>query len=666
MIGGESRIAQPGEDSYERDVIGFVNECLEEGDAFLRGQKNYNRISEAQKMIEEARMASGPRGLSSTEANHTAKAAMQLVSAMTDTRNFWEYRTFNRRYEKQTQILGKWSIHLWLNRQWDMRFSDMLRIITYAGTSYGHIRWDGRLQEQVLDAEDPRDVIPIRPGDNHTIQTAFGVLLRRHRTVNYLRRAYFPDDPEKASLIQPDSDGSRANADNTRYQRLVDRLVSPFHAAQVSLKGGTKGPPRIPTAEEFTLYLDDPTLNETKETLYIGDWHLRPVEDCRQCASQGTPHAVNNWSYKVFPGEKKWPNKRLICSTRTMLLYDGPSPYWHGMYPFPKLTLDPWPKLWLGKGLIWPAMPMQSLLNDLLRVLDNHFKKWEKPDLFADKNSVSVSEFRKINTARPGLKMRHNPVAGKGIQLEYPDALPSYFFDSIKFAIEEIGTLSGAQDISQMMRLNQLPSASAVEQIMEKMTPEVRMRSRILEAFTREFATILAYNIAQFKTEAETMTVLGPDAVTPENFDWDPGTFIPDFVHAGDLKNDGMPTSEAMARGPMPRMNRAREFMRQMAMHIAPGSLLSASEIQRKLVYMQMFREGAIDMQTMADILGITNFGTIPGETILEKLQWQMENGLGAAAQQQGPGRPPTGQQPPERQIKSGPNGPRMVTSESG
>lgn len=658
------RLPQPS-DEYEHAILGFVNEAIEEGDAFLRAQKGYGKIAEAEKVVEGEMASSGPRGLSSVSANHAQKASSQLVASMTDTRNFWEYRTFNRRFEKQTQILGKWSLHLWLNKQWDMRFADLIRMINYAGTSYAHIRWDSRLQEQALSAEDPRDVIPIRPADYHTIQTAFGVLLRRKRTINYLRSAYFPNDPARQALITPSSDGSMAGGDDSRYQRLVDKLVSPFHAAQARQRGGTKGPPRIPTCEERILYLDDQETNRTRDIVYKGDWHLRPVDDCRQCEVQGTPHALNNWSYKVFPGDKMWPNKRMIATTDNgVLLYDGPSPYWHGLYPFPKLTLDPHPGSWLGRGLIWPVLPMQEFMNKLLRVLDNHFQKWQQPDLFVDKNATSQSEFRKINTARPGLKMRHNPIAGKAAEIRYPDPLPGYFFDTVRFAIEEIGTLSGAHDMSQMLKLNQLPSANAVEQLMEKMTPEVRMRSRILEAFTREFATILAYNIAQFKTEAETLIVLGPDAVTPEAFDWDPGTFIPAYIHAGDFDKDGNPTAEALSRGPLPRMNRAREFMRQMSMHIAPGSLLAASEIERKLIYTQGLREGVIDFQTWADVMGIPNFGEIPGATIIEKLKWQSENGLGAAAQ--GPGRPPTGQQPPQQQIKSGPDGPRLVNSESG
>src|SRR5689334_25438518 len=45
---------------------------------------------------------------------------------------------------------------------------------------------------------------------------------------------------------------------------------------------------------------------------------------------------------------------------------------------------------------------------------------------------------------------------------------------------------------------------------------------------------------------------------------------------------------------------------------LAPGSLLAASEIEQKLLYMNLFRMGVIDMFTLAEILGIPKFGNPP------------------------------------------------------
>ncbi len=659
---GISTIPQPGEPSYTGAILDFITEGINEAEAFLKAMPGYANIEKSKRMIhgQHSNVLSGGSvgGLSTVEANHFSKAATQLVSGMTDTRPFWEYRTFNKSYDKQTQIFGKLALHLWLNHNWDMRWADGIRSCCTGGSTYLHQTWNDHLQHLDLHAEDVRDVLPIRPNDYHTIQTAFGVILRRNRTVNYLKSEY----PEFADLITPDRDGGATGQnENTRYARLMEKLGSPFWNSIKARQQPARDIPRIPTADEFHVYLDDERIHEGREPLYMGNWHTAPVEGCRQCLLSGTPHALNNWSYIVQRGDRVYPNKRLIIATSKLVLYDNTSIYWHGLYPFPKLTLDPWEDTFIGKGLVWDAMPMQKFLDRWLRLIDNHMQKWQQPDLMADKNSTSQSEFNKINTARPGLKMRFNPIAGKGPELRYPDPLPQYLVDVGKFAIEEIGELTGARSMGQLANLNQLPAADTVERLMEAMTPEVRLRSRILEAFTREFAMITASNIAQFMTFAQRLAILGPDGATQEDFDYDPGSLIPDYVHADDFDEGGRPTPEAIARGPLPRRDRAKEFLRQTSMHIAPGSLLNASEITDKLMYLTLAREGIIDPQTLADKMGIPNWGEIPGKTILEKLTFMSQAGLGM---QQGVGRPPSGQQMPQASAR--PDGSGVKVSESG
>src|SRR3990167_908566 len=85
----------PADANYERDMLEFVSEAAQESDNFLRAQPNYSLIDKAQKAIHSSRSDSITSGLSSFEANHTSKAAVQLVAGLTDTRPFWEYRTFN-------------------------------------------------------------------------------------------------------------------------------------------------------------------------------------------------------------------------------------------------------------------------------------------------------------------------------------------------------------------------------------------------------------------------------------------------------------------------------------------------------------------------------------------------------------------------------------------
>lgn len=643
------RIPDPLDTEYEHDILAFIKESVEEAEAFLKAQPGYSKIAESITAVMGEKADTLATGLSTVRANHIGKAATQLVSSMTDTRPFWEYRTFNPKYQKETQVFGKLAMHIWLQRQWDMRWADMIRTCATSGSAYSHITWDDDVQDMSLTAEDPRDVLPVRPSDYYSIQSAFGVIIRRERTVNYLKRRY----PDKADWIVADRDGSLGNSSlsNSRYQRVMNALGSPFRDALFGKKRSAREIPRIPTADEYTMYLNDTRVHEKKDPLYMGEWHMSPESGCVSCETQGTPHALNNWSYIVKKGEPVYPRKRLIIATNSCVLYDNTSPYWHGMFPVSKLTLDPWPNTFLGKGLLWDALPMQKLLDRWFRLIDNHMAKWQQPDLFADKNSTAQSEFNKINTARPGLKVRYNPIAGKGMELRYPDALPSYIVEMGKFAIEEIGTLAGAQDLSQLMKLNQMPAGDAVESLINAMTPEVRLRSRILEAFTREFAMMTAYNFAQFYSLSQRLAILGPDGATFEDFDFDPGSLVPDYVHNEDHDHEGNVKPDAVQRGPRPRFDRAKEFLRQFSMHIAPGSLLNASEVQQQLLFLQLARAGWLDLWTLLDKLGVPNVGNAPpgADTIIARLGAMQELGLGM--QVSAAGRKASGQDMPRQKI---------------
>jgi len=152
-------------------------------------------------------------------------------------------------------------------------------------------------------------------------------------------------------------------------------------------------------------------------------------------------------------------------------------------------------------------------------------------------------------------------------------------------------------------------------------------------------------------TMSQRMTIMGADGITPEDYDYDPGNLIPAYVHAEDFE-DGVLTRAALARGPLPRYKRSKEFIRQFSFQIAPGSLLAASEVQRKLLYLQLSRAGLIDHWTLMEVLGIPNVGTPPmgANSITDRLMQEQQMGLGM--QVNPAGRKASGQEPPRLVMK--------------
>lgn len=635
------------QESYGYRVIGWCREAIEESDGFLRSQVGYSKCDDAIQAVMGTQSDFRTATLSGTSCNLISKTFFDMTAGLTDIKPFWEYKTYNRRFESHCSIYGKLSTHSWMQRQMDMSFMQGIQYAMTCGSTYLEPYWDTQIEDFKAEAWDPRDVLPIRPSTSPSIQDCYGVISRKARSTNHVRylcKTVF-NRPDLLRYVQPDRDGSivASSMRNTRVGALLQRMGdSPFKQRLFGEKA-QRDIPRVPTTDIFTCYIDDDSTNDHDYSIHMGAW-----------SAEGKP--LNNWSHVVQPSDRLYPRKRMIVFSNGCPepFYDGPSPWWHGMYPYPKLTLDPVPWSYLGKAPLWDLLTLNRSLDRLLRVYDDWAERLARPDLFADKNAISQHMVDRTDTRRSGKKFRINPVAGKGIQIVGPDPLPQDFWKGIEYYETKIKELSGSQDLSSLMKLNQVPSSDSIEQMQESMSLSWRLRSRVIEVFMREFASMMAYNYAQFYTLPRRMTIMGAEGVTSEDFDMDPGTLVPDFVDPKDYDEDGNIRHASIMRGPLHRYDRAKEFLRQFSFHVAPGSLLAASELQRKLMYLQLSRAGLIDHWTLLDVLGIPNVGSAPmgANTITDRLLAEQNMGLGMSVN-------------PAGRKASGQTTPRIVTKES-
>ena len=622
--------------SNDQAVLDWVNLAVSEGQGFLRGQSGFSKIPEHIKAIMGDLYSDTlqPTSRSNIALNNTGKVALDLASSLTDIKPFWEYKTNNPKYELQAGMYQKRAALWWDSRLIDIKFCHSIKYAIAAGTGYSHIVYDPNIQDQNLIAEDPQDVYPIRPtGDFISVQDCFGVCIRRERTVNYLRAMY----PAKANMIQADRDGSAAGL-AAPSAATVDTRSGFLSNLFGGIAGrGSQNNFRIPVSDAFTVYVKDDSQNLTGERVLMGE-------------------AGKNWSYWVAPGEPLYPRGRAIVATRTALLYDGPNIYFHGLFPIPKLTLDPWPFSWLGKAPIRDLMPLQYEIDRTARGIADLLQKNWKPDAIGDSRNISKAAMDKLDTRAAGLRLRTNPVAGEGMKLQYPElaGLP-HAMAWITYLDTKMKELSGTQELTSLVQMGQIPSSETIERMIESFSPAIRLRSRVMEAFLREFAMITLSNFMQFDTVAMRTAMLGPKGLTMEDADYDPGNPIPDMLNEGKQGADG---------NPLPLHERARAFLRNFTYEIAPGSLLAASEITDKMMYLQLSRMNMVDPITVLEKLGINNIGAPPeaGDTIMSRLQWfaqqqSMQMPVGPAGA--------TSQQPHSGRKASAQAMPRIVTKES-
>src|SRR5215471_17805499 len=106
----------PSAENYGYRVIGYCKEAIEESDGFLRSQRSYNKIEESISAVMSETQDLRSATLSSTECNEVGKTFFDMTCGLTDIKPFWEYRTYNKRFESHSSIYGKLSQNCWTER----------------------------------------------------------------------------------------------------------------------------------------------------------------------------------------------------------------------------------------------------------------------------------------------------------------------------------------------------------------------------------------------------------------------------------------------------------------------------------------------------------------------------------------------------------------------
>ena len=581
-------------------------------------------------------LASKSRSISQTSVNYIRKVFFDTAAMLSDTRPFWEYQSRNAKFERHAKNFNLLAESWYLNQFVDQRIMDVIKYMEVGGSGYATMTYDRRLDDIIVFPDDPRDVVPFMPSDNFSIQNCQGVFIPRQRPVAWLKAQY----PEKASKIKASSvsNSSSSGSDRAAFWNVLASM--PTMQAQELFQASVKNKiGAVETAIEIHFFFKDGSRNETNYAQIIGP-----------ATPEGEPDT--DWAYRVEPGEFKYPRGRYICFTESAVLFDGPNPYLHGLFPTTKFCMDPVPWSLLGVGVIWSLLDPQASLDQVIRSIEDSIEKSVGPDFLSDKNSIARSLLNKIDSRASGQKIEYNPLSGRPPEYAVPPQLSGAALPYRDWLIQTIRELSGTQDLSALTKLGQLPSTETVDKMIEAATPLIRARSRALEVSFREFAMQFAYNSAQFYTSRRRLQILGPDRATLDDLDMDPDTLVPAFVDPDDYTDNGQLHPLAQHSEPKYRRGeRIQRFMKNFTFHVKPGSLLNAASITRRLEATMLSRAGLLDMWTLGEIMEIPNMGQPPdpsAQSITDRLILQNMLGLGpnvsAAGRKSGSGENP---QPP-------------------
>lgn len=679
-----SNISTTPDETYESGVLKWVDDRVLEGESILRDEPAYDEIDKAISYIMGDQLTRRPEGLANCPDNRLKNILNQTVAALTDIHPLFGFKTYNPKFKDHESVLVKLSQAWWVNSFSDLRLADVIRYAAGVGTGYAEISWDPSAYngtgDIVLRAIDPRDVIPIKPVLNGSIQDWEGVIIRTAKSPDELRVRF----PDRAHRIKADNQPSAFARTWSRARRMLSSIITPSPVDVLTQNTGRNSPAKVPTCAVFTTYVKDRRLHTGAEPITMGDPNTTWCYTVYPAGYDKVPNGTDSMGNPIYrkakiEDSKLYPRGRMIISTKECVLYDGPNPYWHGMFPVAKLTLDPWPWTLLGNSLVHDIMPIQDAFNEMLNGVLDHIRKILRPGVIADKKAVPASVWERFDTRMPGLKLKTNTTVGKGVEVQKVDQLPTYTFEMLQWVAQEMDYHAGTANLSSLMQLQQAPGADSIEKMQEALSPTLRLKGRLLEYFLRDVGEMVKSCFFQFYNMPRRVQMLGEAGIAFDDFDFDPGSLV-----SGMSPSD--PGYIPELDKTYPRHQRGQWMHKNFTFSITPNSLLAISQISRKLLYLQLRQLQLMDKWTLWEVLEIPNAGAPPNgeETVSDRLKAEMTEmamqammaapmgmaGAGAGEGdmgQSGPGRPDTYQSSPTLLQKKDDQGvPRQTISSSG
>lgn len=680
---------------------------LSDGRSYLRLQPAYKYIADGMDIINGDFLVTGVQSLSNVRTESTARNTREIVAAQTNLRIIPAFKAESEAFREQNTILNK-GFMAWQNMTFaDRRLRAAWQYATAAGTGYVGTRYDPNYYYRgkgdiVWDAYGPLDVIPLGLPPGLQIQGAYAVAMRKKMPIHQVWR-----------MFPLQRDNIKANRVTTMGKGMV--IAQSVKLASAVLKRFSQGA-RQPeeaytwdTTDVYYIYIDDDSVNESGH----------PMQICGPDGEWGT-----SWSYTVpFVGQEIetghllqggrpetktakradcmiYPNRRLVIATDSCIINPAPehqSSYrWDGKIPVTQFRADDWAWNFLGFPITRYGQSIEKLVIELWRGIGDQMNLSLNPSAFFDRGSSATSMLQTTNPRIPGLRVGLDMALNNAAQ-QFTPMMPIAWYQTQAAHLEAASKIlpgiikeqMGVADFSALARAKQIPSGDSQQKLMEMMGPLVQDQSRNMEEGIRSLGEMWKSDWFQFATAKRRMQMLGPEGVTDEDFDFEPGSLVPVTQTKG---SDGNYQTLEMTQGPngtwlyepgvqgrMPSLaiqsfERARWHKNNFTFSVTPYSLHELNSTTRKLFMLQLLKSGfPLSWWTQAELFDVKNFGPcmIEGEdgamrearneierwTVQLEIQARVAAATGAGQQQgkkKGRGRPETFARAPTIEQKSG------------
>lgn len=375
-----------------------------------------------------------------------------------------------------------------------------------------------------------------------------------------------------------------------------------------------------------------------------------------------------------------YPYLRLIISNKGMStpMYDGPAFDWHGEMPVVQYDVDDYPWEGMGRSLVGDVGSIQQTIRKFERKMDAVNTVTLNPPMGYDRTSTGGPKIENFDLFEEDVRAG---VDGKPTDVFHsllPDSVEvrEVHFKWLEYLKTSLGKQLGVEDVGNLAALKMNIASETADKMLESIGPVAKGIASNVERANAKVANQLKFMIPQWYDTARIVSILGPDGIVPEVFDFDPHSMIPSHM-AEEMVMGQVPSTPSY----YPKLERARRFAKNIRLVSVPSTLLKVTQMQEQLKWLQLYRGGApIAFADVAKKMDIENYGEVKGSTLreryinekMEDLEMQakaqafaMSLGLGGPPQdgkggKGKAGRKPSGHEPPK--IKQRKNGSTTVT----
>jgi hypothetical protein len=577
---GDGDVADKPE-AYESLMSAWRGQAYEEALKFRKMSPEEDRIRVYQKYLEGDQwnqFGRRARYKSSAYINKTGLARTTHLALLTDSRPDIEVRSRSKDPDAiaHAKMIRRIIEEEWINNDMDLSLVSVADIAAVCGTGFAKLSASapGMMRMQPCG---PDMVMPIQPGFG--IQESTAVLYRTWKPLAFALQKF----PRKAKEIDRNAKSSYLAGSASAYTKpdhldshtwsglapQMQRFLSQRSPSATDMSLDTSA---FKSVEWQEYYIDDLSVNESRADVIMRAPNLTLEE--------------HNWWYRVKPGQRLYPRKRLVIFIGDSIVYDGPSPYWHGLYPFATLRLNPVFWSFWGLSKYRDLLPMNDAINQIVSGLLDMVKRALNPTTIAKGSSVSNEAWMRFLPDMPGSKLRldgtlSNPQ--QDIQFSRPPEIPSYVFQALtSYLGPEFDKLTGIFDIAVLGGKKQVPGGDTIEQIRDANPSGARLEGRLTEVFLRDSGVQAVSNTLQFYGRDRRVELAGDEGLSLPDFMGDPSAINRDPIHKFD-------------------------YWKNFPVRVTPGSMHGGARDRTKLMMIQLFDRKAISRQKLLEELEIND-----------------------------------------------------------